>query len=265
MKKSISIFFTFLTLACAQDKSKEMVTSQTEYQIGALNFFQTSAESRALCYQAYNIATVMFDMALKNKPEKKPAVIVDIDETVLDNSPHQATLITKNEIFPAYWADWTGSAKCQAVPGAVEFLNHVANAGAEVYYISNRKMSEITGTMKNLRSAGFPQVDSSHLMLRTAEAGKEARRQKIAETHTIVLLCGDNLNDFSDQFEKRSIDDRAAHADKIKSEWGKKFIVLPNPTYGDWESAIYNYDYKLSPKEKDKRRKEALRTMDEIK
>jgi predicted secreted acid phosphatase len=73
------------------------------------------------------------------------------------------------------------------------------------------------------------------------------------------LLLGDNLNDFTQAFEKKSIADRKIEVDKVKQEWGKKFIVLPNSTYGEWENALYNYQRNLSPGQKEAMRKSLLK------
>jgi 5'-nucleotidase (lipoprotein e(P4) family) len=96
--------------------------------------------------------------------------------------------------------------------------------------------------MNNLLEKGFPNVDEAHMMLRTDESNKETRRQKVMETHEIVILMGDNLNDFTDLFEANSTLQRHQNVKKLKKEFGKKFIVLPNATYGAWVDALLNYE-----------------------
>ncbi len=222
-------------------------------------WYQKSAEMRAISYQAYNIARLLFDIDLeKGASEKKRAVVVDIDETVLDNSPCDAGHIGKDFGYPTGWAEWVNEAKAEALPGAVEFLNYVVEKGADVFYVSNRKVEFKEATMKNLKALGFPQVVDIHVLLREDTSDKEPRRQKIQENHRIVLLIGDNLNDFDSIFRKKGVDERLAAVDGLKEEFGKKFIVLPNPIYGDWEGAVYNYNFKLSPKEKSDARKSSL-------
>ena len=113
-------------------------------------------------------------------------------------------------------------------------------------------------TMMNLKALGFPQVVGTHLLLREETSDKEPRRQKVRENHRIVLLIGDNLNDFDSIFRKKGIDERLAAVDTVREEFGRKFIVLPNPMYGEWEGAVYNYNWKMSPKEKSEVRKSSL-------
>jgi 5'-nucleotidase (lipoprotein e(P4) family) len=224
-------------------------------------WYQTSAEMRAASYQAFNLARMRFDMDLKESSSgKKRAVIVDIDETVLDNSPYEAGLIGRNYGYPKGWQEWCEAARAAALPGAVEFLQYVDSKGAAVFYLSNRKDKVRAGTMKNLQALGFPQVVDSQVLLRTETSDKEPRRQAVAAEHRIVLLMGDNLGDFDSVFRGASVARRAGAADLLKNSWGDRFIVLPNPMYGDWEGAIYEGNWKLSPEDKSDARKDALDT-----
>lgn len=252
-------FWLVTTAVVAQDKMAE--PSLHDQYVTAVLWQQVSGEYRALCYQAFNWARMVFDQQLAGPKKTKPlAVIVDIDETVMDNSPYSARQIVDRLNYPAGWEDWTLSATARAVPGAVEFLQYIASKNAEVFYVSNRNMREKSATIENLKSLGLPDADTLHVMVKTTQSGKEPRRQKVAESHEIVLLVGDNLNDFSDVFEKKSVEDRFKAVDKTKELFGQKFIVLPNPMYGDWEGALYNYNYKLTEKEKSDCRKQGLRT-----
>lgn len=236
-------------------------SSRNEHSVLALVWYQTAAEARALSYQAYNVARMMLDRSLSSPSIGKPkAVVVDIDETLLDNSPYNAKQIFSNETYPKGWREWVELAQAEAVPGALEFLNYADQNGVQIFYVTNRRLEEGPATLKNLQRVGFPQVKSERLFLREKEDTKEPRRQRIAADYDVVLLIGDNLNDFSDVFERRSVKDRAAEVDRLKEEFGKRFIVLPNPFYGEWEGAVYGYNWGLSDEEKDKRRKAALKT-----
>lgn len=231
-----------------------------EHTVMSVVWYQTAAEFKALCYQAYNTGKLMLDNDLAHtRHSKKPAIIVDIDETVLDNSPHSALLIKEDKTFPYQWNEWVNAAKAEAIPGAVEFLSYAASKGVDVFYISNRGVGQVTATMENLKRTGFPQAQADHMLFKSDESSKEKRRLKVAEDHDIVLLFGDNLNDFTNVFEKKNVADRSSEATRLKSEFGKRFIVLPNPIYGDWEGAVYNYDYRISEEQKDVLRKSALR------
>jgi 5'-nucleotidase (lipoprotein e(P4) family) len=214
-----------------------------EYQVGAILWAQTAGEARALYYQAYTLARLMLDRDLKehHKGKLPRAVVVDVDETVLDNSPFQASLVKEHKDYTQQaWAAWTASAQAAALPGAVEFLRYADSKGVRVFYITNRKIEEKAGTMANLTKAGFPNVNDETLLLRTDTSSKETRRKVVAARYRIVLLLGDNLNDFSDVFEKQTVAERLAAVEQNKDRFGTHFIVLPNAMYGDWETAIYH-------------------------
>jgi len=216
-------------------------------------FQQKAAEYKALCIQAYNIARLRLDEALKQPASKPRAIITDIDETFLDNSPfavHQA--LQGKDYEPAAWTEWTNKGVADTVPGALSFFNYAAANNVEVFYITNRRESDRPGTLQNLKSFQFPFADDQHLVLRKDVSSKEPRRQQVAATHDIILLLGDNLADFSPLFDTRkSTDERAATVQQLAAEFGKRFIVLPNTNYGGWEDALYGNKTGLTPMQKD--------------
>jgi 5'-nucleotidase (lipoprotein e(P4) family) len=145
------------------------------------------------------------------------------------------------------------------VPGALEFLRHCDTVGVAVFYISNRKNAEREGTFRNLRALGFPQVQEDHVLFRTNESSKRARRARVAETHSIVMLCGDNLADFHEVFENGTVASRAHATDSAMQSFGTEYIVLPNPMYGDWYGALIHHDYSLPWQAQEQRRLEQIR------
>ncbi len=232
---------------------------KNEHLVMATLYLQTAAEARALRYQAFNLATLRLDQALADlKKGKKPAVILDIDETLLDNSPYEAYLIKQNRSFPAGWKLWIEKAQASALKGAKRFLDYADKKGVDIFYVSNRQVQYLQSTMQNLKKVGFPQVKKDHIYLKEKTSSKETRRRAIAKTHRILLLLGDNLNDFAQIFEHKSIARRFALTDSLYYAFGKKFIVLPNPMYGEWEGAIYHYRWQMSAAQKDSARKAAL-------
>jgi len=237
--------------------------TDNEYQVGAVLWTQSSAEYRALAYQSFSLAKLRLDQALaKRHTTKLPAVIVDADETVLDNSRFQAELILRGVGYTSQaWQAWCERAEAGAVPGAVEFLNYTFRHGVHVFYITNRRQGEKAGTIANLKKLGFPDVSEETVMIREqgTTASKESRREKVRSRYRIVLLVGDNLNDFNDDFAGKSIVERKAQVDREQSEFGSRFIVVPNPMYGDWESAVYDNQSNLSDSEKSAKRKATLR------
>jgi 5'-nucleotidase (lipoprotein e(P4) family) len=223
---------------------RQNLPPRNEYMVAATLYQQKAAEYRALSYQSFNLAALMLDKDLADKHvDKHRVVIVDIDETVLDNSPFQGKSILENSSYPKHWNEWCTLAKALPVPGAATFLNYAKANGVGVYYVTNRDESLRDPTLRNLLSAGFPFADDAHLIMKTKESSKEIRRQAIAARNHIALLVGDNLADFSYLFDKQSSARRTALVDSLRYAFGPKFIVLPNAMYGDWEAAIYNYDW----------------------
>ncbi|MBC8384535.1 MAG: 5'-nucleotidase, lipoprotein e(P4) family [Candidatus Cloacimonetes bacterium] len=209
---------------------------------------QTSAEYRALCYQAYNLAEMRTREHQENASEK--AIVIDIDETVLDNSPYRAERIKNDEFDDSFWV-WVKFEKAEAVPGALEFLQKADSLGFQIFYITNRDEKYREFTANNLSKLGFPQVDKDHLLMRQNKVSdKTGRRNSIAEKYEIILLIGDNLLDFSQVFFGKDISDRKILADEYKNDFGKIFIVLPNPVHGRWKKMFYHRNDKISDEEK---------------
>jgi len=254
---------TVLLLLLSPSLNLSAQQADNEYQTGAVLWMQTSGERVALSYQAFSLARMILDQDLRIRSRMKRAVIVDIDETIMDNSRNQAWLIKNQQSFSdANWLAWVNRAEATAIPGAVEFLNYASSRGVRVFYITNRKVAEKEGTANNLRKLGFPKVDDETLLVRTdtKSSSKEPRRQSVSAKYRVVLLMGDNLNDFSDVFENaRTSAGRITVTEQNKAKFGSRFIVLPNPIYGDWENAIYDYNFKLKEEEKAAKRKAALK------
>lgn len=257
---SLAAALTFSACADRVERPPGGLAAQPSGQsVSALLWFQTSAEAQALFYQAYTLARLRLVEALREPRSKPPAVVVDIDETVLDNSPHQARLITTGQAFPAFWDDWIERADARALPGAVEFLRFADSSGVAVFYVSNRDSKALRATARNLERYGFPQLTPERILLRAKESSKSGRRADIARQYDVLLLIGDNLNDFSEVFEGTLPAERSLDAERMRDQFGKRFIVLPNPYYGDWENAVFGYRRDLSAGEKDRLRIEALR------
>ncbi|MGG2018257.1 5'-nucleotidase, lipoprotein e(P4) family [Bacillus sp. S10(2024)] len=267
---SVALLSTTLT-ACnmgaeqTSAKAKEEKVQLTDQQLMADLWYQTSGEAKALYYQGYNIGTQKLDAVLAKGTSKKPAVVLDLDETVVDNSPHQAMTVKTGKGYPYKWDEWINKAEAEALPGAIDFLKHAESKGVDIYYISNRKTNQLDATIKNLERIGAPQATKEHILLQEPkEKGKEKRRELVSSTHDIVLLFGDNLSDFIG-FDGLSTQDRNKKVEELKAQFGEKFIVFPNPMYGDWEGSLYNYDFKKSDAEKDKIRRDNLKSFEDKK
>ena len=212
---------------------------------------QRAAEYKALCFQAYNIARLRLDAALKKHHNKPYAIVTDIDETLLDNSPYTAGRAINNQDFDiTAWKQWTAQGICDTVPGAPSFLKYAASKGVAVYYITNRDEDEREGTTKNLKLYHLPYADKTHLILKTTTSSKQTRRVSVLKTHEIILLCGDNLPDFDALYDAPfTQQSRNEVTEKLRKLFGNKYIVIPNAGYGDWESAIFNQKYTNAQKD----------------
>jgi len=82
---------------------------------------------------------------------------------------------------------------------------------------------------------------------------------QVAQTHNIIMLLGDNLGDFAALFEKQSYAQRELNTENAAASFGSRFIVLPNPMYGDWLGTLINFQYQLSPQQQDSLLKSQLR------
>lgn len=255
-----NIYISLIVLLCSCNATKETAVNMSrsgsiviDARLFTSLFMQQAAEYDALCHQAYNIAKLRLDESTAgNKSSRPRAIVTDIDETILDNSPYDAARALIGEDYEHNsWVEWTGRATADTLVGALSFFNYATSQGVEIFYVTNRDEEERVGTLANLKRYGFPNADDRHLILKTTASSKESRRAQISETHDIIMLIGDNLADFSSLFDKKTTQERADNVSKLANEFGNRFIVLPNAMYGDWESALYNYNYNYTPAQKD--------------
>lgn len=219
----------------------------------AVVWFQTAAEADAIRRQTYLAAREALEKALADPGwtatveqtgdfrSLPPAVIVDVDETVLDNSPLEARFIRQGLAFnPETWRGWVEERRAKPVAGALEFAKLASERGVTIFYVTNRKADEEPATRDNLLSVGFPVSDELDVVLTVGEHGatsdKASRRARVASTHRILLLVGDDLGDFMSR--EGSVDERMQRVAENESRWGTSWFVLPNPMYGSWERAL---------------------------
>ena len=233
--------------------------------LNATVWFQTSVERDLVFTAIYRAAGQRLDAALKDwrwdalpKEERSndvsklpPAIIVDVDETVLDNSPSQVRQIRERRGFDeAAWGAWVNERKAKPLPGAVEFLSAAAKRGVTVFYVSNRDATLAEATVANLRQAGFPLKDASQFLgLGTVVQGceqhgseKTCRRQFVAARYRVLMQFGDQVGDFVQIVANTPEGRRAAIAPYL--EWvGVRWWPLPNPVYGSWEPALFSNEW----------------------
>lgn len=221
-----------------------------------LLWVQTAAEYRALTLAAYDRARSQLDAALADPKWTAAveqagdvsalpvAVILDLDETVLDNSPYDADLVRAGQqSSDEAWRRWVERAKAEAVPGAAQFLGYAQQRGVAIFYVTNRSAAEEPATRRNLAALGLPVYDHPDGVLCKGErpewtSDKTSRRQFVAASYRVVLLVGDDLNDF---VPTRGLtpEQRVALAEAHREAWSTRWVLLPNPLYGSWETALY--------------------------
>lgn len=272
----VASILTASTLACdrAGETRPPGAGGAVHDSLVAVAWVQTSAEYRATSLQAYQAAAAQLDRALADKSWTAaveqtgdfsglpPAIIVDVDETVLDNSAYQARLVASGgEFEPSTWGAWVDERKATAIPGAAEFLGAAAKKGVRVFYVSNRDAAQAEATRDNLARLGFPDSDDLEtLYFRDAAKGwkdKSPRRAAVAKTHRVIFVFGDNLFDFEEK-DKATLAERDAIVDQRGAWWGTRWFILSNPMYGSWDDALFEYDRKKTAAEKQQLRQGAL-------
>ncbi|RZZ88181.1 5'-nucleotidase, lipoprotein e(P4) family [Pseudoxanthomonas winnipegensis] len=240
-------------------------TAPADDNLNAVLWVQRSVEYQALSIQTYRAAADHLDAALKEKhwdalvPEErgnaatglKPAVILDVDETVLDNSPYQARLIRDNaEYDEVSWDRWVAEKKAKAVPGVVDFAKAANAKGVTLLYVSNRAVHLKDATIANLKAVGLPVADDSvFLGLGTNVPGceqngteKNCRRKLAGQQYRVLMQFGDQLGDFV-QVVANTQADREKLLTQYRDWFGERWWMLAGPTYGSWEPALFNNDW----------------------
>lgn len=264
------------TLSCAHATSPAVTpttvppptTTQlrdTHERLNGLLWVQTSAEYHVLAAATYRDAwqrvqnlldqakagkalpSAMIEQPGQNSNKLPLAVIVDIDETVFDNSPMSGKLVTQRMGYATnVWDDWVALEQADFIVGAEQFITNARGAGLEVFFVTNRTEVEEAHTIDDLK----PLVVTDEQILASKEIGtgetvpweseKGPRRAYLARTHWVIAMVGDDLADFVPGIRKMKPADRVTeamkHIDRLNSQW----FLLPNPLYGSWETVLYN-------------------------
>ncbi|EBS5860720.1 5'-nucleotidase, lipoprotein e(P4) family [Salmonella enterica subsp. enterica serovar Abony] len=235
----------------------------TEQYTLPLIWVQKSGEFRAIYYQAFNLARLQFCHSA-NIEGKKKAVIVDLDETMLNNSPYTGWEIKSGHPFSSEsWKRWNEAKAAIAMPGAVEFSRYVTEHGGRVFYVSNRNIADLNSTVENLNRLGFPDISRDTVFLKDKSPLKEERFNIIKRNaYNVVLYIGDNLNDFTDHGYGGTNQERISFVENNKNKFGIDYIILPNPLYGGWENGINAKYNKSTLSQKVEMRKENINAWD---
>lgn len=222
--------------------------------LNAVLWMQTSAEYNGAARQAYRAAGASLDRALKERTwtaaleqrlpvaDLPPALVLDLDETVIDNTAAQAELVATGRAYNEQaWNGWVAEKRAGLVPGAREFLLMAHASGVAAFYVTNRvcEPNQVEDpTVALLRAHHLP-FSPERLLCRTDSGDKSQRRKLVAAGHRILLLIGDDFNDFvSLKGEQTSAEGRLAAAAAFAAYWGDRWFILPNPSYGSWERAV---------------------------
>ena len=247
----------------AEDANKD-VRDLKEQNIMSVLFQQTAAERLAGSLQTFKSAKQALDNALADSSwsalpgqavyGKKPAIIVDVDETVLDNTAYEARMILDGTKYPEGWVSWGKEAAATEVPGAKDFLNYAASKDVTIFYVTNRVVELKEATKKNLTKLGIPWDKTKDTVLMRGEnnwgSDKGPRRKLVGNEYRVLLMIGDNLGDFVDAKDNNlNPSNRKNIVSDYADYWGVQWFMLQNIAYGDWEGALYDFNYSLSPDE----------------
>lgn len=235
------LFLLAVPLLAQQDLSVAWTRTSVEYAALAQQTYRNAAQALEAA-----LAEPRWSAALEQQPgfeELPPAVILDLDETVLDNSEHQAALAAQRIAFDNdKWQAWVNQAKAGAVPGAIEFLKLAQMRGVALVYVTNRickATDENDPTVRNLRRLGAPWAPGRLLCREGSSSDKSARRAAVAATHRVLLLIGDDFQDFvSVPAAQNSIEGRREMLRPNQQFFGDRWFILPNPMYGSWERVL---------------------------
>lgn len=239
-------------------------------------WMQRAVEYKANALTVYALAGLRLDEALADKnwtaaPAEQtgdfqslpPAVVLDVDETVLDNSKYEVWLMQADQSFSTKtWNQFCAARISGAIPGALAFTKHAESKGVTVFYVTNRGAETEKDTRANMQTLGFPMGGNVDTFLMQGEkpewaGAKSTRRAAIAKHYRILLNIGDNLGDFDDRY-------RSSEADRIKAfeaalpYWGKQWLMLANPTYGSFDTSPFGHDFKKPRDEQRKAKWEVL-------
>jgi 5'-nucleotidase (lipoprotein e(P4) family) len=278
MGRHLTIVGFLVLLACNASHAQDEIAVPADDRLNAIMWTMTSAEFEAASFMAFNAARVQLDAALKDKsrtamPEQTgkfrslpPAIIVDIDETILDNGPFQVRLMNNATVRAAdLFAQWVEEADAKPLPGAVEFIKYAESKGVTIFYITNRNAEKEAATRKNLAAIGAhlpANIDTVFLEREKPEwqGDKTSRRVEAAKSHRILMLLGDDLNDFV-AAQRVPADQRRASAEREAQRWGRDWIIIPNPMYGSWEGAAINFQFRASVEERRRIKRDTLNVL----
>lgn len=208
-----------------------------EYAMGIR--YQQSAHAAAAQRQGWTLAEERLrrEVADRRRGDEPLAVVSDLDETALDNTPLLARDLEACHTYTTWdtWSDWELRGDPTLTPGAARFFRYADRHGVAIYYVSDRFAENKAATMATLRELGLPQVTEGQVLL--YGPSKEERRAVAEADHEVVLLLGDSLPDFHDDFDGASPEEQSALVARHAGHFGRDWVMFPNATYGSWRKA----------------------------
>jgi len=264
------IFLAALVVAAPLSTSGQTIDLLQDRRFDALTWVQNSAEYRMLTEQTFRLAlhplitalddaTITADeeqLAVNDFADKPPAIILDCDETVLDNSAYNARNVLKKESYSTdTWNAWCLEEQAEAIPGSLEFVTRAQALGADIFFITNRRDVVKKATVENLKKLGFP-ATAENVLTKNKELGrgddKISRRATVAQSHRIVMLIGDSMSDLCSEMNVSETSQRNETGNQKFQQLGSRWIILPNPVYGGWQQALPEDKQALKPNLKTK-------------
>lgn len=259
--RGVAVGAAIIAMAAAAAKAEEPPPNDL---LLAVLWNQRAVEYKGNALAVYALGKLRLDQALADKrwtaapveqhgdyADLPPAVVLDLDETVLDNSAYEVWMMKTNQSFSTRtWNQFCAARISKAIPGALEFTQYADAKGVKVFYVSNRDTVTEKDTRENMAKLGFPtggNVDTFLMQNEQPDWGsrKGTRRAFIARNYRILLNFGDNLGDFDDRY-RSSEAEREKIFEEDKAHWGHDWLVIANPTYGSFDTAPYGYDFKKS-------------------
>lgn len=235
-------------------------------RFNALAWMQNSAEYRLLAEQTYRLALVQLHIAAKDPAwcadevqfreggfeSKPPAVILDLDETVLDNSAYNARMMLEGMRFTnESWTAWCNEEKATLIPGAMDFIRGAEGMGVALFYVTNRDDPVRKATVANLKALGI-EASEENVLTKNPDEGrgddKVSRRGMVAASHRIVMLVGDSMSDLCSGMDEKDQSKRNQTAGAKTAMLGSRWIMMPNPVYGGWERALRSGNDAVDPR-----------------
>jgi len=238
MRHTLTIALLLTAAACAARNAPVTTPSPAAGPSPDIRWVRESAEYHAALYQVYRLATARVEQAVAGKPAGSWAVILDADETVLDNSLYQLERSRLGLGFtPESWNAWVKRREATPLPGAPAFLARVRALGGRIAIVTNRLESECADT-RAVFDAFTLAYDAMLCRMDGTPSDKNPRFQSVADGRSpasstpleIVAVVGDNILDFPELSQAMKAQGAPAF-----TEFGVRYFLVPNPMYGSWQ------------------------------